>query len=713
MVVDGLNDESSLHWAKDTDTDDERTIWDFIPMGKHASVLVTTRNERLARRFVRRKHQFIVEVNPLGDKDAAFMVLGEHTSNKRKFAQAKELAKQLGGIAGALAYVYAYLTKVDRKMELKAYGDMLKLPESSKPDPIANAVLAWRSLYRALKTKHPEAANLLNSVGVLDVQSIPKDFFQKTDWKLTRTLEAYGMIERSADDRFIRVTGIVRLCLQRYLEERGKKEGVEEKVLEQLCENLKGGHQDLDDALLPSILAALNFQAKSPDSDTKKLAATLHLKVAQYYQHIGRLQAAIRHFEHCLTPRPKDSKRPYFISNEDADSAKKALEQARSDVKKAESSAVSLTKGTKKPALPTVSVPNPREIHTELQHLEKTSGPSHASTIQKVAELAALRLTHPGIRHVNKVNSGNKFADTRGLPAPPGRSPLIPAAHIPPAHAIPVHGTSSAQGRSAAYNSPAASPQPHSPRALSPTVASLPGTHKSSDKLPSGSDHPHQPAPESDDTPEEGPASLYHRLLTTAISHGRDNMHTANAHYSLAIAHESQGDFPQSQTHFFHALSTARTHVGIDSPEYLRMMRALACGYARKGGDYLPQAQQIFAFVLQKQVKTLGETHPETLVTRHNVALFLEEAEEWEAAGEELERILGLQGYLLGRDSQDTLQTACSLAMNYGARGKRKEALELFRATLVTQERVLGETHVDTVTTAERLREFLAEMNVE
>lgn len=212
-------------------------------------------------------------------------------------------------------------------------------------------------------------------------------------------------------------------------------------------------------------------------------------------------------------------------------------------------------------------------------------------------------------------------------------------------------------------------------------------------------------APQSGDTPEDDPAVLFERLLESAINtHGPNTMRTANAHYSLAIAYERQGNFPKSEQHFSQAISIARDRLGPESPECLRMLRALACLYARQGNT---QAEQMFVLALQSQIKVLGDTHPETLITRHNVALFLEEAEEWEAAGQELERILGLQGYWLGRDAPETLHTAQSLALNYAARNKRKEAEDLFRATLATQEQVLGETHVDTMTTAERLREFL------
>ncbi|KAK4679477.1 hypothetical protein QC764_0035160 [Podospora pseudoanserina] len=645
MVVDGLDDDASLNWIKDGTPNDERTLWDFIPRGRHSTVLVTTREARLARRFAG-KPQFVIDVAPLSGKDAAFMILGRKTTDKQKYDQAKELAKKLGGTAGALALPHAYRTKVDGKINLKEYEDMLKLPESQKQDTTGNAVLAWRRLFRVLEKKHRDAANLLCSVGVLDVQSIPKDFFQKADWKLTRTLEVYGMIERSADDRFIRVTGIVRLCLQRYLEEAKEKELVEEKVLDQLSQALKDGDHELDDALLPSILAALRFQPKH--SDGKKAAAILHLKVAQYYQQIGRLEVARTHFEKALTPRPTDPQQPprYFLTAKDVETARQALGNLGLD-QKTMPVAVS-----KKPSSRACFIPNPQELRSELRFLEESSGREHTSTIQKLAELAVLRLAHPSARQPSKTKANN-LANTRGLPATTSGSPA-------------------------------------------------PGTLGNNNPSDNGS---FSSAPQSEDAPEDDPAVLFERLLESAINtHGPNTMRTANAHYSLAIAYERQEDFPKSEQHFSKAIAIARDRLGPESPECLRMLRALACLYARQGNT---QAEQMFALTLQNQIKVLGDTHPETLITRHNVALFLEEAEEWEAAGQELERILGLQGYWLGRDAPETLHTAQSLALNYAARNKRKEAEDLFRATLATQEQVLGETHVDTMTTAERLREFL------
>lgn len=642
MVVDGLDDESSLDWLTDSDTHDERSLWDFIPRGRHSTVLVTTRQARLAGRFAERL-QFVVEVKPLQDKDAVFMILGENPKDTPRFEQAKQLAKKLGGTAGVLAFPHAYRNKIDKKINLKEYEGMVGFPDSTKPDHTTNAMLAWKRLFRVMEKKHPEAASLLCSVGVLEVQSIPKDFFQKADWKLTPKLEMYGMIERSADDRFIRVTGIVRLCLQRYLEERKEKELIEEKVLRQLYETLKDGDHELDEALLPSILAALKFRTKFSEG---KCTATLHLKVAQYYQHIGRMEAAKSHFEKALTRRSEDSKRRYYLSDKDVETARQALDKLGLDQK-----SLSVA-GGKKPSSRACFIPNPQELRSELRLLEESSGREHTSTIQKLAELAALRLAHPSMRQPSQTKANN-LANNRGLPAPTSGSPAS-------------------------------------------------GTPGNNDPSGNGSS---SLAPQNGDTLEDDPAVLFERLLESAINtHGLNTMRTANAHYSLAIAYERQGNFPKSEQHFSQAIVIARDRLGPESPECLRMLRALACLYARQGNT---QAEQMFALALQSQIKVLGDTHPETLITRHNVALFLEEAEEWEAAGQELERILGLQGYWLGRDAPETLHTAQSLALNYAARNKRKEAEDLFRATLATQEQVLGETHVDTMTTAERLREFL------
>ncbi|KFY97770.1 hypothetical protein V500_01924 [Pseudogymnoascus sp. VKM F-4518 (FW-2643)] len=73
---------------------------------------------------------------------------------------------------------------------------------------------------------------------------------------------------------------------------------------------------------------------------------------------------------------------------------------------------------------------------------------------------------------------------------------------------------------------------------------------------------------------------------------------------------------------------------------------------------WLEDAQQAFGVVLMGQTKALGADHPETLVTRHNVAMILGEMGQVDEAIAELEKVLTVQARLLGPDSPATFRTA-------------------------------------------------------
>ena len=95
----------------------------------------------------------------------------------------------------------------------------------------------------------------------------------------------------------------------------------------------------------------------------------------------------------------------------------------------------------------------------------------------------------------------------------------------------------------------------------------------------------------------------------------------------------------------------------------------------------------------------LGPDHPESLRTRHNIALWTG------AAGDDREELrlarelLPDRERVLGRDHRDTLATRHNIAACTGHAGEAREALRLFRELLPDQERVLGCDHPDTLAT--------------
>ena len=112
--------------------------------------------------------------------------------------------------------------------------------------------------------------------------------------------------------------------------------------------------------------------------------------------------------------------------------------------------------------------------------------------------------------------------------------------------------------------------------------------------------------------------------------------------------------------------------------------------------------------VLPDQVRVLGADHPDTLVTRNNIASGTGRVGDSRAALELFEGLLPDHVRVLGADHPDTLRTRNNIAFWTGRVGDSRAALELLEGLLPDQVRVLGADHPDTLRTRNTIA-FLAE----
>ncbi|MER6921362.1 tetratricopeptide repeat protein [Streptomyces spiralis] len=132
-----------------------------------------------------------------------------------------------------------------------------------------------------------------------------------------------------------------------------------------------------------------------------------------------------------------------------------------------------------------------------------------------------------------------------------------------------------------------------------------------------------------------------------------------------------------------------------------------AARYLQVTGQY-GQARSEFEAVLAHRRRVLGDTHPSTVATRHNLAGVLSDLGALEEARSELEAVLADQRRVLGDTHRETLIARHDLAGVLSDLGALEEARSGFEAVLADQRRVLGDTHHDTLTTRHSLAGVLS-----
>jgi tetratricopeptide (TPR) repeat protein len=117
--------------------------------------------------------------------------------------------------------------------------------------------------------------------------------------------------------------------------------------------------------------------------------------------------------------------------------------------------------------------------------------------------------------------------------------------------------------------------------------------------------------------------------------------------------------------------------------------------YAEAGrtAEALPRLEA----TLRARESKLGPDHPDTLVSRNNLAMAYLDSGCIAEALPRLEATLRARESKLGPDHPDTLVSRNSLAMAYGAAGREAEAIALLEATLRARESKLGPDHPDTL----------------
>ncbi|KAI1087793.1 hypothetical protein F5B19DRAFT_497026 [Rostrohypoxylon terebratum] len=377
MILDGLDDERLLNPTGSPGL--EMSPCDFVPSSNYARVLITTRSNLLARKMVKNKGHFIIDVPQLNEDDASYVLLGERTTDEAKRKDSIEVSKTLEGSAGTLVLAYLY-----RKIREKEVGTGWKPYKNEIQALLSEGVgsslmRSWRLLFDIIRERHPGDSRLLLLMGTLDVQSIPGVFFERSEVleQIPRLVD-YGMVEPSTNRVYFTVTPIIRQCIQTWLDQSGEKSPVQLQALLVLYEKFVDTDSSAFEALLPSAYAALEFQ---PIEEQGKLyLATLLLRIAEYLTERRRPDLALEHLERGLS-----------LSGELKNKGNGLFEQTKAAIEKANGRVKSSQLERPKRISDDQDAAAARKV---LRELEKRVGKDHPDALRAANEFASSRLAH-------------------------------------------------------------------------------------------------------------------------------------------------------------------------------------------------------------------------------------------------------------------------------------------------------------------------------
>ena len=184
---------------------------------------------------------------------------------------------------------------------------------------------------------------------------------------------------------------------------------------------------------------------------------------------------------------------------------------------------------------------------------------------------------------------------------------------------------------------------------------------------------------------------------------------------NLATSLSRRGNYAAAERLYRSIVRERELASGSDTVETLHAKCNLGVMLAAQ--SKLDEAETLFREVAARRRRVLGDEHPETLVCLGNLASLClaphgggsPRAAERFAEAEEIQRgVLSLQRRTIGEEHPHTLTTEHNLARSIWGQGRHDEARELAGVVLAARVRAQGKSHPDTVESARLLREFSA-----
>jgi tetratricopeptide (TPR) repeat protein len=177
---------------------------------------------------------------------------------------------------------------------------------------------------------------------------------------------------------------------------------------------------------------------------------------------------------------------------------------------------------------------------------------------------------------------------------------------------------------------------------------------------------------------------------------GARHSETLQATNNLAVVLHSLGDVARSRTHLEQVLGNEVAEPeGQDPSTHAAVMNNLAVVLQTEGE--FDRASQMHEGALQLRLQTLGESHPDTLVSMSNLALMLHMHGEVLEARKRFEQILDIRQRVMGDNHPATLLAMSYLAMTLRACGKLVAAQRVHERVLDIRRHVLGPEHPNTL----------------
>ncbi|KFA46642.1 hypothetical protein S40293_08203 [Stachybotrys chartarum IBT 40293] len=176
---------------------------------------------------------------------------------------------------------------------------------------------------------------------------------------------------------------------------------------------------------------------------------------------------------------------------------------------------------------------------------------------------------------------------------------------------------------------------------------------------------------------------------------GPDHPNTLASMANLASTYWKQGRWDEAEMLFMQVMETHKIKLGPDHPDTLISMANLASTYWNQGR--WDEAEMLQVQVMENHKIKLGPDHPGTLISINNLASTYQNQGRWDEAEILFMQVTETRKIKLGADHPNTLTSMGNLASTFWKQGRWDEAEILQVQVMETYKTKLGADHPDTL----------------
>lgn len=279
-VTDWLCDESNGRWLLVLDSCDDlevlyidqtdtlntptsnvskrSSLMRYIPQTAYGTILVTSRNKKVAYNFTNNEHR-LIQIGPMNNNEAIELFRSKLPKDPASDKIVSELAEELGFFPLPIEQAAAYISVGSANITISKYLEYIRKNEAyqlsfllkdfndiTRDYDLQNSIiLTWQISFDQIRKHNPAAADLLALMSCFDRESIPKLLLRGEDDDELAFEEAitpllnFSLVTEIGDSNFT-MHRLVQLTTQQWLEARDVRDTWVNRALHILSEKFPG-----------------------------------------------------------------------------------------------------------------------------------------------------------------------------------------------------------------------------------------------------------------------------------------------------------------------------------------------------------------------------------------------------------------------------------------------------------------------------------------